>query len=794
MTPLLRALRAQHRHPWQNLTIVLALALGLALFHLATALAERIGASSLPGVDRPAELAVSADTWSWLDYTDVHAASADLPIAAWQQRTVAIGDGVTTTIAASGVASGNLFGVLGVAPQAGRLLGEDDDRVGAPPVVLLSAAYAAELGERGRVGARIRVNGGEATVVGVLPHDFQGLTLGATPRLWLPIQAWAQLRPAQYANLDLTSRNWGWLRLVLRSPLALEATAARFATTVARALPGGPSGARQTQLLSAEAAAVGARDRAGVVALATLLAGSALAVLVLAFANLAHLVLLRVLAREREFATKLALGAPRAALWREVTLELSLPVAAAIAFGLAVAVTLPARIAAVADLDVLPVDAATLLAPGRVLLSIGVALVGAALAAIGPLRHVLTTARTDGLRSSTGVAVLSGRRSGVLLASQIAASLVLLYGAALLGRAVLHAEASDTGMQLERIALAALEPGMVRQAPERTRADLVAIDALLAKEPGIERWTWAGEMPLVVGETEDTLDVEGYASTDGKPALAQSVRIGAGYFDTLGVRLVAGTAWQADAVGSGEAIVDRSFVAHYLGGRDPIGVHLRMFDRDARIVGVAPDLSLNGIHAAARPNVYLPLADALDAGAAGSLVLIAKARNDPVDALPLLTGAVRRADPDLPLRRAVIAADLYGMILLPQRIGRLLLAVLGAGGLLLAAIGLYGAIAALVALRAREIGLRLALGATPRDELSRQLRRGAATAGVGVLIGLPAALLLGRSLSALLYGLSGIDPIAAAVAAGFCLAVALAATRLAAQGVVRLDPVEALRS
>ncbi len=794
MTSLLRALRAQYRHPWQNLTIVLALALGLALFHLATALAERIGASSLPGVDRPAELAVSADTWSWQDFADLQAASADLPIAAWQQRTLAIGDGGATAIVGGGVASGNLFGVLGVRPEAGRLLAADDDRSGAPPVVLLSSAYAAELGERGRVGARIRVNGGEATVVGVLPREFQGLALGAMPRLWLPIQTWAQLRPVQYAGLDLTNRSWGWLRLVLRSPLALEATATRFATTVARALPNGAAGTRDTQLLSAEAAAVGARDRAGVVALTTLLAGSAIAVLVLAFANLAHLVLLRVLAREREFATKLALGAPRAILWREVALELSLPVLAAVALGLAVAVTLPARLAALADLDGLPVDAAALLSPSRVALSIGVALAGAALAALGPLRHVLGAARTDGLRSSAGVAVLGGRRSSMLLASQIAASLVLLYGAALLGRAVLHAEASETGMQLDRIALAALEPGMVRQAPERTRADLAAIDALLAKEPRIERWTWAGEMPLVVGETEDTLDVEGYASPDGKPAVAQSVRVGAGYFDTLGVRLVAGTAWPANGVGSGEAIVDQSFVARYLGGRDPIGVHLRMFDRDARIVGVAPDLSLNGIHAAVRPNVYLPLADALEDGAAGSLVLIARARSDAVGALPLLTDALRRVDPDLPLRRATIAADLYGMILLPQRLGRLLLAVLGVGGLLLAAIGLYGAIAALVALRAGEIGLRLALGATPRDELGRQLRRGALTAGVGVLVGIPVAMLLGRSLSALLYGLSGIDPIAAAVAAGFCLVVALAATRLAAQGVVRLDPVEALRS
>jgi len=678
--------------------------------------------------------------------------------------------------------SEGLLAALGVRPARGRLFLASDYRGEGPPVALLSARLWRQRygGDLAIVGRRLLLEGRRVEVVGVLPAAFR--IPGGEPDLLLPL-----VFPAGAA----TDRESAYLGAIgrLRPGVPLAAARAELAVVarrLERQLPATNRGLGASLVPLSEA-------MAGTAGPALLAAFAAVCcVLLIACANVANLQLVRAAARGREMAVRLALGASRWRIARQLFAESAVLAAAGGALGLPLAglalalLPDPRGVYLPKNVDV-RLDARAL----------GAALVLTALAALAAgLAPALRTA-FRALLPRAAEAPRSQRLQGLLVTAEIAAASMLLVGAGLLLRGLDRLLARDPGFAPRHVLAldVALPAARYPEAWQAARFD-AELCARLAALPGVTGAGAAKELP-----PDEPWSFHPRVAGAELPADASAgwEVVTPGYFAAMGTPIVRGRPFDAgDRAGSPPvALVNRSAARRFLADGDPVGRRLRFNGTWHQVIGVAGDQRSPSRDEEPQPVVYLAAAqEPVPAPMLRSMSFVVRAAGDPL----ALANPVRRAlaslDPDLPaahlgaLDERLAAAG----VLVQSRFNATLLAAFAALALVLAAVGIYGAMSYLVTARTRELGVRMAVGAGRGDLLRLVLARGAALAAAGLALGLAGAAALSRLLASLLYGVSARDPWTFAAVALILAMVALLASFLPARRASRLEPVAALRS
>jgi predicted permease len=719
-----------------------------------------------------------------------------------------------TERASGELVSGNYFDVLGVAPVLGRLLTPDDDRIpGAHPVAVLSHGYwTRRFGASPSVlGRDLVVNGRALTVIGVARAPFTGVQLGQPTDLFVPITMKAQMTP----NWDgLDDPNDYWLQMMARlAPGVSREQAEAGLQPIARALLQqqvdnlrGKSADKRARLLDrALRLAPGSQGRLvlqeevrGGILLLSALVGL---VLLIACANVANLLLARGVARRREIAIRLALGARRVHLVRQLLGESLLLALAGGLVGLLVAVwstdsilvLIPREdgigaLSSHLDLRMLAFNFAVALLTG---LAFGL------LPALQATRPDLVRAiKEQGAGGGTGPGHVRLRKG--LVVAQIAVTAVLLVTAGLFTRTLQRLKGVDLGLRIENLATFSIAPQLNGYSPGQTATLLDRLLAGIAVLPGVTAASAAEIAVLTDNADSSNATIEGF--TPGADDQAQLLKnwVGPGYFATLGIPLLAGREIAATdaAAGPKVALINRTMARRYFADRNPIGLRFAFGagDRvrpDIEIIGVVGDSKHTTVRQGEHAFVYMPYAQNPRLGDATFYVRSTL----PVAALgPAVRETVHRIDSHLPV---------FGVKTLERQLdeslsGERMLTALSIGfgflASLLASIGLYGTMAYAVARRTPEIGVRMALGASARHVRGLVLREAMVMAAAGLLIGLPAALAAGRLARSLLFGVEPGDPWLLAAAGLLLTGVMLLAASVPARRATRIDPMTALRS
>ena len=800
------AWRTLRRAPTFTLVAVLSLALGIganvAIFRLIDAVVLR----PLPGIARPQALVeLTGRTLSYPAVRAMQESGIFAGLAGYRSRTMSLGAGDGATVVDGGIVSGDYFRLLGARPALGRTFSADEDRPGVrTPVVVLSHGLWQRRfgGDPGVVGRTVRLNDAPFTVIGVGPRGFRGTRVALSPDLWIPINAWPLTAVGTFAALDIEDAGWGWMGAVARlrpgdTPAQAQERLRAVMRTHDEALSDGPDGPPMPRLRPAlaSAAALG-DDGPGADRFVLVLAAVVGLTLLIACANLAGLMLARAARRQKELGVRLALGAGRGRLVRQLLTEsLALAMLGGLA-GLGVGVlggrlltsfALPGGI----ELAALGSD----LSGRMVLAAAGLTLLSAVLFGLLP---ALQGSRPDivGVLKAGSQAPARAHLRSALVVAQLALCLVLLAGAGLFVRSLRTALGADTGYDAGRVAVALVNTGLQRYDSTRAAAFYDALRERLDAQPGVESVALAAWLPLI---GDENVFIFGVPPTGADTATRRDLAVNLvspDYLRTVGVPLAAGRDFTARDTRAAPtvAVVNETMARRYWPGGRAVGGRLVLGTVDVTVVGVARDAGYVELGEERRPFVYLPIAQAPGDVMANQLAVLVRATGRPADAVPLLRDAARALDRDVPVLEAGTFDGMLAQLLLPQRLAATLLGLFGALTLLLAAVGVYGVIAYAVGQRTREIGIRVALGASRRRVLGDILGRGAWLVAAGVAIGLLLAVAAGRVVAAFLFGVGATDPWAFGGSALVLGAVALIATYLPARRASRVDPATALRA
>jgi predicted permease len=711
--------------------------------------------------------------------------------------------------------SGTYFDVLGLQPAVGRLFSPDDDRVpGAHPVVVLSHGYWTRRfgANQSIVGRTVHVNGHPMTVVGVAPAGFHGIDVGSSNDVYVPLMMQPQLIPTWTRGLNHWRVRWLTVMARLRDGVTREQATASVNVLYSQLLREDLEHVdklstrserfrseflgKKLVLHAGARGSSGFRDQSRKPLL--MLMGMVGLVLLIACANVANLLLARASSRQREIAVRLALGASRGRLVRQVLVECLLLAAVGGALGLAVASWTGGLL-----IRALPFEAAprvlssdpdlrvALFAAGLTVLT---ALVFGLAPALQSTRLELATTLKNEATSVMGGSAPFRLRKGLVVA-QVALSLLLLIGAGLFTRSLMNLRALDPGFRPEQLLAFSVDPAL-NGYPEERRVDVLdKIRDEVAAEPGVRSVSFAAVGLMTDSNWSSTVKVEGYESKDGENMNPNFNSVAPGFFHTMGIPLLAGRDF-ADTDGAAApkvAIVNETFARYFYGDQSPLGRRfgLGRDDKiDTEIVGVVRDGKLATLREEPIRYVYVPHRQTPDLG---EVTFYARTALAPEALGPRMREAVRRVDATLPLTGLKTMRAQIGESLFVERLVAALSACFGLLATLLAALGLYGVMSYAVALRTREIGIRVALGADRNTVLGMVLKEVAVLAAIGVAVGLPGGYGLGRLVETQLFGLTARDPLTFALATGVLVVTALLAGYLPAARATRVHPMVALR-
>lgn len=704
--------------------------------------------------------------------------------------------------------SGSYFNVLGVTPALGRLLLPSDDVRGCPATAVLAHAFwQAEYGGAPSViGRTISLNGHAFEIIGVAPAGFLGVQVGRAPSVYFPICALDVLQPDRHA-LDARS-NWylsimgrlapGQTLAGTRAALATMARGVFEATTPQHWSPSEQERYRQKGL-SARPASTGLSQLRGQYrdALYVLLAVVGV-VLLVACANVAQLLMARAAAREHEVAVRLAIGAGRGRLVRQMLTE-----SLVLAFAGAAAGLLFARWSSALIVGYLspgnPVALDLAMDPRVLGYTIAVAVATGLLFGVVPAWR---SSRVDPqvAMHGAGRGVVGDSRHRIqraMVAGQLALSLVLVVAAGLLGGSFRRLLTLDPGFRREGVLLADVNWARLGYPDEREAAIRQELLDRVRAIPGVQRASASLITPISGSGWNDLVAVDGFTPATERDALLWFNGIATDYMATMGTRLVAGRDIAADdRIGSPDVIlINQAAVRHFFGGRDPIGRQLRVSTHDSlgaplTVIGVVEDAKYRRMTEEAPPTAYVPLAQSPTWGP--SVTLSIRTNGAPGALIPTVTRALAELDPAIGISFTSLETQVLNSLARPRLLATLS-TFFGGLALLLAVIGLYGAIAYGVARRRPEIGVRLALGATRRGVIRMVIGEAGTVVLIGVVAGGILALAAGRVLAAFLYGVAPNDAATLALAAVTLAFVALLAGAFPAWRASTVDPMEALR-
>lgn len=700
--------------------------------------------------------------------------------------------------------SANYFDVLGVRVQAGRFFRpEEDGEPGAHPVAVMSDALwrVAANADTGIVGETIKANGRIFTVVGIAAPGFVGVERGSRTDLWIP-RTMASVLESGVPRVARRDDRGIHIMGRLREGVSREAAQARFDGIAAQLFAAWPElwrdvsgGGRRITVLPEKDSRVSGDQRGRVIAFFGLLMGAVTVLLLLCSANVATLLVLRGSARSREIAVRLSIGASRGRLIRQLMTEnLILAVAGGTA-GLWVAQQIARLLLAMlgarpGDLDV---------SLGAPVLAFGVAVTLGSLVCFG-VAPALRASRADLQRALKGDG--SGARLGrrrfafrdLLVATQVALSLVLLAVAGLLVRSLQMTLRADTGFETSNMVLA-MPDLSVGYDSTRARAYYRAIEERAAALPGVERVWLARVVPLGGGISRSSISIEGYEPRPGEDMEFGNNTVESGYFASMGIPVVQGREFSApDREGAPDvAMVNETFAQRYWPGQGPLGRRFSLGGATGRaftVVGVARDIDYGRVGEEARPYFYLPFAQRPSV----HMIVHVRTTGPEGPTLDAMKGILKDVDPEVPVVLLGTMRERVARLLETQRASATLLTLLGAVGLLLAGTGLYAVIAFSVAQRTREFGIRIALGASSARVRRMVVRQAVVLAGTGAVVGIAASIAVARALASQLFGISPGDPATYAVAVFVLLVVAAAASWAPARRATALNPAEVMRN
>ncbi|HEU4559957.1 MAG TPA: ABC transporter permease [Longimicrobium sp.] len=788
------AVRAFARAPGFALTAVLTLALGIgvnaAVFSIANAVLLRPVDARDPGrIARVYRNQHSPLSWTEFRFVREHGRAFG---KLWAERNavLALETRAGNEKVQAELVSGDFFPALGVSAALGRVLGPADDSIpGASPVVVLSHRYWHERfgGDSAVVGRPIRLNGRQYTVVGVAREGFANAFPGFAPQLWAPM---AEMRPL--TGVEVENAGSVYVAGRLRDGIGLDQANADVRVLAAELSRQQPERRDPLRLWVGHARGLTQELRGGALSIVTALQAVTLLVLLIACTNVANLLLARATARRREIGIRLAIGASRGRLVRQLLTESVLLALAGGALGLLLSVWLLALAMTLVPagtpvfLDLSP-DRRVLLFTLAVSLFAGIVF-GLAPAFRAARRDVVTALKED------ASAPRRSRLRGMLVGAQVALCTVLLAGSALFLRSLGNASRIDPGFDPAPLLVMPVDLRLGRYddatGPEFYRRLLESVRAI----PGVRAASVQQVMPLQGDNMETRFTLEGEGG-DAAPRVTNFDVVGDGFFRTLGIPVLRGREFgevdRADA--PPVAIVNETFARRVFPGGDAVGRRVSMNGPQGpfvTIVGVVRNAKYVSLGEEPRAMLYLPFTQNYNA----DMVMHVRAAGDPASLVRPVSRAARALDPILPFEAPRAMRQQLRVALLPARIGAGLLGAFGSLALLLAAVGIYGVVSYTVSQRTREIGIRAALGAGRRRLIQNVIAGTLRTVAIGMLMGVALALLAGRAVGAFLYGVTPSDPAVLTGAPIVLALVAVAASWFPARRAAAVDPMVALRA
>ncbi len=804
------AIRRLLKKPLFTSVAIVSLAVGIGANTAIFSLVNSIMLRDLP-LEEPEELVdiyrsiagFSHATFSYPDYIDLKRDGAEifsdvaLTRLAFVQADV---DGGVEVVPAE-LVSGNFFPMLGVDAAVGRtLLPEDDVSAGGHPVVMLGYAYWESRYARdpGVVGQDIRLNGRNYTIVGVAPREYSGTIRGLMPGIYASMMMVAQLNPSDFDELGSRGSQSSFLKGRLAPGVTLaeaEAWGDRQAALFKEQFPNPWTGDQEIIMVATADVIMNPMIDRYLVPAAGLMMGVVGLVLLIACANLASFLLAQAADRKKEIAVRLALGASRGRLIQQLLTESVLLAAVGGLAGFGVSALL-LKLLVTADLP-LPFPIALDLEANAVVLGFSLAVTLGAGMFFG-LIPALQATNPDVAPTLKDESTGGGNPKGVtlrnaLVVTQVAVSLVLLVGAGLFLRSLQARLDVDPGFGYEPAAVMTFSTPRDKYNEEETRVFMRTLQEEVARLPGITEVGLTADLHLSsLNNSSMGIVVDGVEPPPG--ADFHSVEwagVTPGFFGAAGVQILQGRNFSqidepsADRV----AIVSEAMAARFWPGENALGRIFRRGDRDYTIVGVARDAKVRSLGEAPQPFIYR----SYDQAFSSNMTLVAATTGDDQQALLDVLTLARQKEPELLIMETKTMYRHLAVSLLPHRLSAVIISAFGVLSLLLASIGLYGVVSYAVSTRSREVGIRMALGAEPKNVVSMLTRGGLKLVAVGTVLGLFVAFVLAQLLGSLLYGVPTSDPVSFLAVPALMATVAFLAAWIPARRASLISPVRALK-
>jgi predicted permease len=799
MVELRYSIRSLLRTPSFALVAILSLALGIGanvtIYSIGSALLDQPIAGARD-VDRLVR--IYRGSHSPLQYTDIARLRAETAafsqVAGERLMAVAVANGAGTDRVQASLTTEGYFTMLGTRPELGRFFGSADSVEDAAIVVVSHAFWRNRLGgDPMIVGRSVRVNDRAFTVIGVAPPEFASSIFLWRADLWFPPSAAEIL-------IGMPFERWGGsLYTTARlAPTATFASANAAVRTVAGRLAAeDPEGHQRFSLRVDQARGITAELRGPAVVASAFMMTVVVLVLLIACANVANLLLARAASRRRDISVRIALGAGRARLVKQLLGESVLLAVAGGALGLLLAYWTTGLLTAFVlarspepiALDVTP--------DGRVIaFTLGVSMLSAIVFGLAPALRATSMEILPVLREEAPQSTTRSRGRRVLVGVQITLCTVLLACATLFLRSLANGRVIEPGFDPHGVYDVSIDASSRNYDADRLRAFFEELRTRADAIGGVRFATLAALVPLGGSNMQTSTWIEGRPTApDAPPVLPYFNIVAPDYFQTLGIPVVAGRGITADdsPAAAGAVVINARMASHFWPGESPLGKRVSTAGPSGpwmTVVGIARDTKYNSLGEALPDYMYLSFAQH------SRSEMFLQVRLDPQKVVSAETfrRLVHDLDPRLPPPTVALLQDDMRIVLLPAQLAAGLLGAFGLLALLIASVGIYGVASYEVAQRTRELGIRAAMGATARDLVRLVLGESMRVVGIGALIGLGLALGAARLLASQLYGVGAADPVTFLAMPAFLALVAVVATLIPARRATRVDPVDALRA
>ena len=690
----------------------------------------------------------------------------------------------------------NFFTVLQLPMVVGR--GFTSGEESAPEIVLGAGLWQRRFNRDPDIaGKTVTLSGRLFTIVGVASSAFHGVDQILNTEFWVPLGNAAQLTP----NLsDQNSRNFHWLAAIARlnAGVTREQAAAELDTLANRFAKAYPETNKGVSFVFEQAGSLPPRDRGTMLMFLTALSIVVLLVLSIAGANVANLLFAQAVSRQRDMAVRLALGATRARLRRQMLMESILLGLGGGAVGVLLSLWSTHALSALHLPAPVPIDL-TLSVDWRVLLySFALSAVSGLLLGMAPAWAASSPRLANALKGEDAPAS-RGRRISLrnfLVVTQIAMSVVLLSLTGLFLRSLQSAANIDIGFRSQNLLLMSVDPRVHGYSPERAFAFLSELQQRVNSLPGVVSAVVADVAPLNGGHRSDGFQAEGIPGNTESNDSTELYMVTPGYFEAIGTPRIAGSDFGGEsATGLKQAIVNEAFVQSIFGSQNPIGQRVSGGGVTYQIVGVAGNIKSRTLGESTRPVLYRSLKQtiATDPSFLGYTVIV-RTTGNPASLAESVRRQIHALDPAMAIFNEETMEEHVRTAYFLPRLAASLFGTFGFIGLVLAGVGLYGVMSYSVSRRTREIGIRMAMGAQPGTVERLVLRQGLALTLIAVAIGWPAAWMLSKLAASFLYGIQPHDIFTFTIVPPFLIAIALAACYIPARRAASIDPMQALRA